>query len=136
MGIDYGRRRIGVAVTDEEGLIPRGLDVIDRQKKPDYTAELLRVIENENPAAIVFGLPLNVHDEETEMSAEVRRFASIISERANTPIHFADESYTSKRAAELMMHRKKKARRDKSLADRIAACLIIQEFQKSVSPNI
>ncbi|MDR3011651.1 MAG: Holliday junction resolvase RuvX [Chitinispirillales bacterium] len=126
LGIDYGRRRIGVAVADSG--IARGLCVIDRNKFPDSIAELLRIINEEKPAAAVFGLPLNIDDEETDMSREVREFAAAIERHTEAKIHFIDESYTSKKAAELMMYRKKKARRDKSLPDRIAACLILQEY--------
>ena len=128
MGIDYGRRRIGLALSDDEGLIARGLGVIDRQKAPDHINELLRIIESEKPSAIIFGLPLGADDEETVMSREVREFAQIIADKSGMPVRFTDESFTSKKAAELMMHRKKKARRDKSLSDRIAACLILQGY--------
>jgi putative holliday junction resolvase len=128
MGIDYGRRRIGVAVSDEEGRLARSIGIVDRKTHPNYIDELIRIITQENPAAIIFGLPLNADDEETAMSKEVREFAMAIEQRVNLPIHFIDESFTSKKASELMMHRKKKARRDKSLSDRIAACLILQEY--------
>jgi len=133
-GVDYGRRRIGVAVCDGEARIARGLCVIDRKKFADGgVEELLRIIDSEKPSALVFGLPLGADDEETAMSAEARQFAEAIAKRAKLPLHFVDESFTSKRAAELMMHRKKKARRDKGLSDRIAACLILQDFIDNVN---
>jgi putative Holliday junction resolvase len=132
-GIDYGRRRIGVAVTDDGGIIARGLCVIDRKKIPDCTAELARIINDEKPSAIVFGLPLGPNDEETEMSAEVRGFAAVIAERTGMAVHFIDESFTSKKAAEIMMHRKKKERRNKALSDRIAACLILEDYMQAQS---
>jgi len=128
MGIDYGRRRIGTAVSDDEATIARGLRVIDRQKNPDSAGELLKIIAEENPAALVFGVPLGPNDEETAMSKEARAFAAIIAERSGLPTRFIDESFTSKKAAGLMTHRKKKARREKALSDRIAACLILQDY--------
>jgi putative holliday junction resolvase len=128
MGIDFGRRRIGVAVSDDGGTLARSIGIVDRKTHTDYIDELIRLISEENPAAIVFGLPLGGDDEETAMSKEVREFATAIEQRVNLPIHFVDESFTSKKASELMMYRKKKARRDKSLSDRIAACLILQEY--------
>lgn len=128
MGIDYGRRRIGVAVSDDGGTLARSVGVVDRKARPNGVDELVRIISAENPEALVFGLPLGGDDEETAMSKEVREFAAAVERRAGIPVHFVDESYTSKRAAELMTHRKKKARRDKSLSDRIAACLILQEY--------
>ena len=128
MGIDYGRRRIGVAVSDGGGTIARGLCVVDRQKFPDGAAELLRIISEENPAALIFGVPLGPNDEETAMSKEAREFAAAVAERSNLPTYFIDESFTSKKAAGLMLHRKKKARKNKALSDRIAACLILQDY--------
>jgi len=128
IGIDYGRRRIGVAVSDEGGTLARSIGVVDRKSRPDCVGELIKIIAEENPAALIFGLPLGGDDEETAMSREVRDFAAKIEQRIAVPIHFVDESFTSKRASELMMHRKKKSRRDKSLSDRIAACLILQEY--------
>jgi len=128
LSVDYGRRRIGVAATDEEGRLVRGLNVIDRKKCADSLHKLLDIIASEKVQAVVFGLPLDDMDQETTMSKEVREFASEIEKRCGLPIHFVDESFTSRRAAELMMFRKKKARRDKGLSDRIAACLILETF--------
>jgi putative Holliday junction resolvase len=125
IGVDYGRRRIGCAVTDETGTVVRGLATIDRKKCPDLTAALTAVIAAEQPEAIVFGLPLDADDNETAMSAEVRKFAAGF---AALPVHFVDESLTSVKAAELLRFRKKKERRDKSATDRIAACLILEAF--------
>jgi putative holliday junction resolvase len=125
IGVDYGRRRIGCAVTDETGTVVRGLPTIDRKKCPDLTAALTAVIAAERPEAIVFGLPLDADDNETAMSAEVRKFAAGF---AALPVHFVDESLTSVKAAELLRFRKKKERRDKSATDRIAACLILEAF--------
>jgi len=128
MGIDYGRRRIGIAVSDDGGTLARSIGIVDRKTHPNSIDELIRIISIETPSALIFGLPLNEDDEETTMSKEVRDFASQVEQRVTVPIHFVDESFTSKKASELMMHRKKKERRDKSLSDRIAACLILQEY--------
>ena len=132
IGIDYGRRRIGLAVTDETGTVVRGLATIDRKKNPDCRAALSAAIAAERPEAAVFGLPLDADDGETAMSAEVRAFAADFEKTAPTrlPVYFVDESLTSKKAAELMRFRKKKVRRDKSATDRIAACLILEQFLK------
>jgi len=128
MGIDYGRRRIGVAVTDENGSSIRGLTTIDRQKRPDAIGTLMNIIQQEKPAALVFGLPLDINDADTVMSKEVREFADKLRISSKLPVNFVDESLTSKRAAELMRFRKKKERQDKAAIDRLAACLILQSF--------
>ncbi len=128
MGVDFGYRRIGIAVTDEGGYCVRGLEVIDRKKTPDYITELVSIIETEKPSELVFGIALNADDQETEMSLQARLCAEKIKNRTGLPIHYVDESFTSKKAAELMLHRKKKERKEKGLSDRIAACLILQSY--------
>jgi putative holliday junction resolvase len=128
MGIDYGRRRIGIAVTDQGGASIRGLTTIDRQKRPDAIERIRNLIDSEKPEKIIFGLPLTVDDEETAMSTEVRQFAAAIGAQSPVAIEFVDESFSSRQAADIVGTRRKKERRDKGLRDRIAACLIIESY--------
>lgn len=130
MGIDYGIRRVGVAVTDEQGLAIRGLTTIDRKKNPDLIAAILSLIKQEKPEALVIGLPLDINMAETVMSKEVRSFAEKLQISSGLPVNFVDESYSSKKAAELMRFRKKKMRKDKAAIDRLAACLILQSYRE------
>ncbi|HON09346.1 MAG TPA: Holliday junction resolvase RuvX [Chitinispirillaceae bacterium] len=130
MGIDYGRRRIGIAVTDSSGQHIRGLTTIDRKKHPDPIIPIISIIRQENPDLLVLGLPLDINDAETVMSKEVRCFAESLKERSGKPVDFADESRSSRRASELMLFRKKKQRRDKAATDRLAACLILETYRE------
>ena len=130
IGVDYGRRRIGLAVTDETAVLVRGLPTIDRKKCGDCRAALAAIIASERPGALVFGLPLDADGRDTAMAAEIRAFAEGIKKDSGLPVYFVDESLTSKKAAELLRFRKKKIRRDKSATDRIAACLILEQFLK------
>jgi putative holliday junction resolvase len=127
IGIDYGRRRIGLAITDESGSLVRGLATIDRKRTSPHPA-LLDIIARERPVGIVIGIPLDADDRETAMSAEVRKFAANLEKTAAIPVYFIDESLTSRQAADLLRFRKKKERRDKAATDRIAACLIVEAF--------
>jgi putative holliday junction resolvase len=133
IGVDYGRRRMGLAVTDETGSVVRGLLTIDRKKCRDCRAEITALVEKEKADALVFGLPFGSDEGETLMSAEVREFAG---QFHPLPVHFVDESMTSKKAGELLRFRKKKVRKDKSINDRIAACLILEEFLREQKPAI
>ncbi|MBN2037338.1 MAG: Holliday junction resolvase RuvX [Chitinispirillaceae bacterium] len=128
IGIDYGKRRIGLAVSDEIGTCVRGYTVIDRKKTRQWQKELQAAIKREQPAGIVIGLPLDADDRETAMAAEIRKFAANLEKNSAIPVYFIDESLTSKRAADLLRYRKKKVRRDKRAVDRIAACLILESF--------
>ncbi len=130
MGIDYGLRRVGIAVTDEQGLAIRGLTTIDRKKNPDLISAILSLIKQEKPEVLVIGLPLDINDADTIMSKEVRAFAEKLQASSGLPVNFVDESYSSKKAAELMRFRKKKMRKDKAAIDRLAACLILQSYRE------
>ncbi len=134
MGVDYGRRRIGVAITDETGTAIRGLATINRAKSADSVSALVALIHEQNPATVVFGVPLGPDDEETSMSREARSFASRLSVHIKQPIHFVDESYSSLQAEELLRFRKKKHRQDKAATDRLAACLILEQYQRESPP--
>ena len=73
---------------------------------------------------------LDVNDAETVMSKEVRDFANQINNISGKPIHFVDESLSSKRASELLRFRKRKARQDKAAVDRMAACIILEIYRE------
>jgi putative Holliday junction resolvase len=137
LGIDYGRRRIGVAVTDESGVVVRGCATIDRQKINNPITELDVIVRRESPAGLVVGVPLGPHDEETVMSAEVRDFIGrfLLETGSALPVHFIDESYSSSDSQILLRTRKKKQRRDRALIDRIAACHILESFLRQYPCN-
>lgn len=130
IGIDYGRRRIGLAVTDENGEYIRGLATIDRKSVSDWLNVLCREISSQQPQTIVIGLPLDIDNNDTNMSREVRSFAQDLGLKVPFPIVFVDESLSSIQASEIMRFRKKKDRRNKEAVDRVAACLILETFRK------
>lgn len=132
LGIDYGRRRIGVATTDETGACIRGCTTIDQKKINNPVSALSEIIAEESPEALVFGVPLGPHDEETAMSREIRAFAKHLIEEAkfNIPVHFVDESFSSVHAQKQLLIKKKKYRRNKKNIDVLAACAILESFQR------
>ena len=132
LGIDYGKRRIGIAATDETGEFIRGCATIDRKKCSDPISALKDIIAEESPGTLVFGIPLGPNDEETAMSQEIRAFARQLSDAAHLkiPMHFIDESFSSVRAQEILRFQKKKKRRNKNNIDRLAACSILESFQR------
>ena len=134
-GIDYGRRRVGLAVTDENGDYVRGLNTLDRLKHADYILAICTIIQQESPATIVVGLPLDLDGNDTSMSYEARAFAAEIAKNIDIPLTFVDESLSSVHAAEIMQHKKKKHRRNKEEVDKIAACLILEHYKQEHAGN-
>ncbi len=136
MGLDFGERRIGVALSDPERIIASGLTTLDRRKKPDYLQSLDEIIRREKVRAIVVGYPLRTDGEikpggKTEA---VDAFVAALKTRFNLPVHLEDESFTSSMAADSLKQRggKKKKPSDwiraKAEIDRVAACYILQDY--------
>jgi putative Holliday junction resolvase len=132
LGIDYGRRRIGIAATDETGECIHGCTTLDLKKITNPVLALAEIITQESPDALIFGLPLGPRDEETNMSREIRAFTKRLIEEAHlkVPIHFVDESFSSVEAQRQLLFKKKKYRRNKKNVDLFAACNILESFQK------
>ena len=129
--IDYGRRRVGCAVSDPYAVLARSKKMIDRKFAPDYFSEIISAINEENPDELVIGLPLDIDDNETQMSREIRRFAEELNCKLNKkfPINFQDESFSSIKAGSILIKTKsKKKRAKKECVDNVAACVILQEF--------
>jgi len=127
--IDYGRKRIGFAVSDELHITisPREVFYTDDE---DFREKLFSQIRNYDLGALVIGLPLRVDNKETELIAEIKDFAESIKNSLNIPIYFQDESFSSKYASDTMIAigKKKKQRSRKEEKDKIAACIILRDF--------
>ena len=129
--IDYGRRRVGIAVSDPTGMLARSKTMVDRNVEIDYLSKIVFFIGEENPDELVVGLPLDIDDNETEMSREVRKFVEELKAKLPKiiPINFHDESYSSVKSNSILLQTKsKKKRQKKQEVDKVAACIILQEF--------
>src|SRR6516164_5139948 len=95
MAIDYGTRRIGLAVTDELGLTAQGLPTLHRTNKRNDFDHLRRVIKQYGVGEIVVGLPLRMSGDEGAQSEKVKQFADEVQARFKLPVHLFDERLTS-----------------------------------------
>ncbi len=129
LSIDYGRKRIGIAATSELGFVIRSVGTLSHNGTlHDALEKTEACIRAENPDELVFGVPLDGYDNETEMSLEVRTFAAHLKEKIDLPQFFVDESFSSVFAHQILSERPKKKRRKKAAVDKIAACLILESF--------
>lgn len=131
LGIDYGLRRIGLAVSDPTATIARPLPTLTRRrgKRPPIQAVADIAREQEVEAAVI-GLPLNLEGEENDWTAEVRAFGNALAERAGIDVQFLDERFTSARAERAVraLGLRRSQREDKARIDAAAATLILQAF--------
>ncbi len=127
LGIDYGRRRIGLAVSDEEGILasPFPTYVRGRSEKRDITA-LTSLIDKHRVTAVVVGLPFNMDGSRGEMAREAEEFADRIRQETELPVHLFDERLTSSEAERVLLEADLPRRRRKELRDSLSAVLILQ----------
>ncbi len=131
LGVDYGERRIGVAVSDPTRTIAQPLPTLKRRrgKRPPYVA-LLDLITEWDVQLIVVGLPVQANGEEGVLSEAVRDFVDGLRRRSDVPVELWDERFTTARARRELarLDLPAKARRQKERVDAMAAMLILQSY--------
>lgn len=130
MSIDYGLIKSGIAVTDPLQIVVGGLDTV---KTSDLMSFLSEYIAREEVEEIVVGYPYHPDGTPAQITPQIEKFAARLRKQfKEITVTFHDESYTSKRAKEviLLSGRKRKDRRDKSLVDKVSAILILQDYLK------
>tara|TARA_B000000557_G_scaffold264160_1_gene268663 strand:+ start:436 stop:849 length:414 start_codon:yes stop_codon:yes gene_type:complete len=128
LGIDYGNRRIGLAISDPLNIFAKPFDTIDKNKKPKFLNEIYEVIKNMNIEKVVVGLPLNMKGIDSEQTKIVRKFVQILKKKINIPIIFQDERLSSKSAKEYLIMQNISPSKNKKSVDSVAASIILQEF--------
>jgi len=131
MAIDYGSRRIGLAVTDELGMTAQGLPTLHRSNKRNDFDHLRRVIKQYGVGEIVVGLPLRMSGGTGTQSEKVEVFAGQLRARFKLPVHLFDERLTSVEANRVLDETAMSGRRRKEVLDQLAAVLILQAFLES-----
>ena len=128
IGIDYGRKRVGVAVSDPLGIFASALDTVHSAKIIDY---IKKYAENENVVRFVVGWPTNRDGKPSEAAKDVKIFVGQL-EKAfpGTPVELEDERFTSVLAHRAMIDggMKAKDRKDKESVDKISAAIILQSW--------
>ncbi|MBI5274510.1 MAG: Holliday junction resolvase RuvX [Chlamydiales bacterium] len=130
MSIDYGRKRIGVAISDHLKILASPLTTIEAKKTMEETVlffikEIKEIKETEK---IIIGLPLNMNGSESEMSKEVKEFGKLLETHAKIPVDFFDERLSSK-GVDLLLRDQQLNRKERTKKlDTAAASLMLQTY--------
>lgn len=132
--MDYGERRVGLALSDENGvLVAATIDTIDRRALPrgvSLEEALNRIVAEREVAEVVVGLPVNMDGSQGEAAQKVIEFSARLKELIKTPVNTWDERLTSVAAQrtrnELGLPLSK--RRDKGRVDSLAAVILLQNY--------
>lgn len=134
LGIDYGERRIGLALSDATGLLASPWKQVENDRNVGAAAKRLaaevRALQGEDDGlgAIVIGLPRRLSGDDNDQTARVRRFAALLANEVVIPITLQDERLTSHDADEILAQRERDWRKRKQKLDAMAAALILQDF--------
>jgi len=137
LGVDVGRKRIGLAVSDASGLVARPWKTLQAGPSlKDTVARLTRTLGDlrdpldESPGvhAIVVGLPRRLDGSDNEQTALARTVAVALAEASGLDVHLQDERLTSHEAEQRLAEREPDWRRRKTLVDAEAAAIILQDF--------
>ncbi|MDR3226681.1 MAG: Holliday junction resolvase RuvX [Prevotellaceae bacterium] len=128
LAIDYGQKRVGLAVTDNLQIIATALDTVHSKDVINYISEY---IKHENVELFVVGFPKDLQNKSTDATKYVEAFIKQLGKVfPDIPIEKTDERFTSKIAFRAMIDGglKKTDRRDKALIDRVSAVIILQSY--------
>lgn len=136
LGIDYGEKRIGLAISTPVGFIARGLPTIERIDGVDYMEELADVIKEKEVGTVIVGLPKNMNDTIGEKAEEVLEFVETLKSKFDIPVHTVDERLSTVRAHKVMSEAKMSRKRKKKRVDMIAAQLILQCYLDKLAYSV
>ena len=135
LGVDFGERRVGLAVSDPTGTLATPVDTILRRrgKRPPFKA-ICEAAEAHQAEKVVLGLPLTPAGEENEWCREVRRVGAVLAERTGLPVVFVDERYSSREAERRVRTSglPRGRREEKERVDAGAAAVILQAYLDGV----
>lgn len=135
VGLDYGRRRIGVALSDPSGVIASPHGVVEHHgEEPDSLPEaLLTLLESVGAGRIVVGVPLHMDGRAGEMAGEARAFARALRDRTGLPVEEWDERLSSSAAERALIESgaPRRVRREKGRVDAMAAALTLRAYLRS-----
>lgn len=128
LGVDFGERRVGLALSDSAGLIAQGLETIEVKSTGESLASIAAIAEAEEVVEIVLGLPVNMDGTKGEMAGKVEAFAGLLQDRVSCAVRTWDERMTSISARRAMHEMGMETRGNKGSLDRIAATLLLQNY--------
>ncbi len=136
LGLDFGSRTVGVAVSDGLLLTAQGVETIERKdenKLRKTCARIEELVKEYEVSTIVLGLPKNMNNTEGERVEKTKEFGTMLERRTGLPVVYWDERLTTVAAEQVLMETGVRRENRKSVIDKIAACFILQGYLDRLS---
>ena len=134
IGLDIGKKRIGISISDIMGLITHTVETIQREPENLAIEKIKKICKENNVKKIVAGLPKNMNNTIGEQAQDCIDFANNFKDEYE--IIFEDERLTSKQAEYILAQTGRKYTKDKKLVDLKSACIILQQYLDSPRKNL
>ncbi|BAZ51054.1 Holliday junction resolvase YqgF [Nostoc sp. NIES-4103] len=128
LGLDVGRKRVGVAGCDRTGLIATGITTVDRTSFEKDVEQIQQIVNEREVQVLVVGLPYSMDGSLGFQARHVQKFATRLAKALKLPVEYVDERLTSFQAEQLLIAENRSPSRNKGLIDRKAASLILQQW--------
>jgi putative Holliday junction resolvase len=128
LGIDYGEKRIGIAISDPLNITAQGLMTIERTRIEEDIQKIVNIIHEKEAGEIVIGLPKRMDNTLGEKAFAVLSFIDFLKKQTHIPIHTIDERLSTVRANRAMLEGDLSRKKRKKRVDVIAAQLILQSY--------
>jgi len=132
MAIDYGGRRIGIAISDPLQLIAYPYKTIDRKKSSNYIDDIKKIIKEKDVKSVVVGYPLTMSGNESEQTKLTLEFIEILKTKVDIEIHKCDERLSSQEAKRYLRQQNIKIGHNKEKIDKISASIILDQFLSTI----
>lgn len=131
LGLDVGRKRIGIAGCDRTGLIATGITTLERTSFEQDVAQIRNLVNERQVQLLVVGLPYSMDGSLGFQARQVQKFANRLAKALQLPVEYVDERLTSFQAEQLLIAENRSPSRHKGLIDRKAAAIILQQWLDS-----
>ncbi len=128
LALDVGKKRIGLAVSDELGMTAQGLETFQRTRVREDIAGLERIAKQWNARTLLVGKPLHMSGDESRQSEYTREFAQRLAQALALPVVYWDERLTSKEAGRLLREGGASLEQSRQSVDRMSAVLILESY--------
>jgi putative Holliday junction resolvase len=134
LALDYGTKRIGVALSDELGWTAQPLETFERRTLDRDIAHIASLVKSHEVGKVVLGLPLQLDGREGPAIRAMREFSAKLEQGVPVPIVFWDERMTTKAAEDLLIAADVSRKKRKGAVDRVAAAILLQSYLASLEP--
>jgi putative Holliday junction resolvase len=128
LAVDYGEKRIGLAVSDELGITASPLMTLARRSDDETVRQIAQLASKLRVTQIVVGLPRRTDAQEGEMERKVKAFAEKLRQAVSVPVVLFDERFTTRIAEQVLLEADLSRRKRKQVRDRLAAAILLQSF--------